>query len=66
MWTVGRCCCTPAGTSTLLAQGIPIVENLRGLDQLPPEGFRFHAAPPMVGGLTSFPVRAYAIVGTSG
>ena len=48
--------------STLLAHGIPIVEHLRGLDQLPPDGFRFHAAPPMVGGLATFPVRAYAIV----
>ncbi len=51
----------PAHT-TLLGQGIPIVEHLRGLDQLPPDGFRFHAAPPMVLGLGSFPVRAYAVV----
>jgi arylformamidase len=51
----------PAHT-LLLAAGIPIVEHLRGLDQLPPRGFRFHAAPPAVRGLGSFPVRAYAVV----
>ncbi|MGH3748905.1 MAG: cyclase family protein, partial [Micromonosporaceae bacterium] len=49
--------------SLLLAAGIPIVEHLRGLEQLPDEGFRFTAAPPMVAGMGSFPVRAYAIVG---
>jgi len=49
--------------SRLLAHGIPIVENLRGLDQLPSRGFRFHAAPlPIVGG-SAIPVRAYALVG---
>ena len=49
--------------SALLAAGIPIVEHLTGLDQLPPDGFRFHAAPPRVAGMGTFPVRAYAIVG---
>jgi len=48
--------------STLLAAGIPIVEHLRGLDALPDEGFRFHAVPPAVCGMGTFPVRAYAIV----
>jgi arylformamidase len=48
--------------SALLAAGIPIVEHLRGLDALPDRGFRFTAAPPMVEGMGSFPVRAYAIV----
>ncbi|MFL6075239.1 MAG: cyclase family protein [Mycobacteriales bacterium] len=52
----------PAHTA-LLAAGIPIVEHLRGLDALPPDGFRFHAAPPAVEGLGTFPVRAYALVG---
>ncbi len=52
----------PAHT-TLLAAGIPIVEHLCGLDQLPPRGFRFHAAPPRVRGMGTFPVRAYAVVG---
>jgi arylformamidase len=50
----------PAHT-VLLRHGIPIVEHLRGLADLPPDGFRFHAAPPMVAGLGSFPVRAYAV-----
>ncbi|HCT81787.1 MAG TPA: cyclase [Micromonosporaceae bacterium] len=48
--------------STLLAAGIPIVEHMTGLDALPPHGFRFHAAPPLVAGMVSFPVRAYAII----
>jgi kynurenine formamidase len=51
----------PAHT-TLLAAGIPIVEHLRGLDQLPPHGFRFHAAPPRFRAVGTFPVRAYAVV----
>jgi arylformamidase len=48
--------------TALLAAGIPIVEHLCGLDQLPPDGFRFHAAPPPVVGIGSFPVRAYAVM----
>ncbi|MFC4069014.1 cyclase family protein [Actinoplanes subglobosus] len=51
----------PAHTG-LLGEGIPIVEHLRGLDLLPARGFRFHAAPPAVAGMGSFPVRAYAVV----
>jgi kynurenine formamidase len=51
----------PAHT-TLLRHGIPIVEHLRGLEVLPPRGFRFHAAPPLVSGMGSFPVRAYAVL----
>ncbi len=50
----------PAHTA-LLAAGIPVVEHLRGLEQLPPHGFRFHAAPPAVEGMGTFPVRAYAV-----
>lgn len=49
----------PAHT-LLLAAGIPIVEHLTGLDQLPPTGARFTAAPPRVAGFGTFPVRAYA------
>jgi kynurenine formamidase len=49
--------------STLLAAGIPVVEHLCGLDGLPPDGFRFHAAPPRIAGMVSFPVRAYAVLG---
>lgn len=48
--------------TTLLAAGVPIVEHLCGLDQLPDDGFRFHAAPPLVRGMGSFPVRAYAVL----
>ena len=51
----------PAHT-ILLAAGIPIVEHLRGLELLPPDGFHFHAAPPAIAGGTSFPVRAYAVI----
>lgn len=47
--------------SILLAAGIPIVEHLRNLDQLPSNGFRFFAVPPAIEGGTSFPVRALAI-----
>jgi kynurenine formamidase len=46
--------------TTLLAAGIPIVEHLRGLEQLPPENFTFSAVPPAVRGMGSFPVRAFA------
>lgn len=48
--------------SALLAAGIPVVEHLTGLEQLPVQGFRFHAAPPRVEGMGTFPVRAFAIV----
>jgi arylformamidase len=48
--------------SLLLAAGIPIVEHLTGLENLPPTGARFTAAPPRVSGFGTFPVRAYASV----
>ncbi|MGC5332905.1 cyclase family protein [Micromonospora sp. DT62] len=48
--------------SALLAAGVPIVEHLTGLDALPPTGFRFTAAPPMVAGMGTFPVRAFAVL----
>jgi arylformamidase len=50
----------PAHT-ILLAAGIPIVEHLCGLEQLPDSDFRFFAVPPAIEGGTSFPVRAFAI-----
>jgi kynurenine formamidase len=49
----------PAHT-VLLAAGVPIVEHLTGLDQLPPRGARFTATPPRVAHFGSFPVRAFA------
>ena len=50
---------TPVHT-TLLGAGIPIVEHLCGLEQLPNRPFRFCAAPARVRGMGTFPVRAYA------
>lgn len=44
----------------LLGAVVPIVEHLRGLEQLPTEGFRFTAVPPKVKGMGTFPVRAFA------
>lgn len=44
----------------LLRAGIPIVEHMRGLEQLPESGARFTAVPPKVNGMGTFPVRAFA------
>ncbi|HKR37646.1 MAG TPA: cyclase family protein [Steroidobacteraceae bacterium] len=46
--------------SVLLAAGIPIVEHMCGLRQLPATGSRFTAVPPKVKGMGTFPVRAFA------
>lgn len=46
--------------TVLLAAGIPIVEHLCELEQLPLEGFEFSATPARVRGMGSFPVRAWA------
>jgi arylformamidase len=48
--------------STLLATGIPIVEHLCGLRELPTTGFRFFAVPVKVKSFGTFPVRAFAMV----
>ncbi|MBY8872092.1 cyclase family protein [Micromonospora sp. PLK6-60] len=48
--------------SALLGAGIPVVEHLTNLDALPVDGFRFTAAPPMIAGMDSFPVRAFAVI----
>jgi kynurenine formamidase len=48
--------------SILLRAGIPVVEHLTGLGQLPPTGFRFTAAPIPLAGFGSFPTRAYATI----
>lgn len=46
----------------LLGAGIPIGEHLTRLTELPSAGFTFHAAPPRVVGMGTFPVRAYAVL----
>jgi kynurenine formamidase len=51
----------PAHT-LLLRAGIPIVEHLTGLDQLPPTGARFTAVPLRIEGFGTIPVRACARV----
>jgi arylformamidase len=49
----------PAHT-LLLAAGIPVVEHLTGLDQLPPAGARFTALPLRIEATGTIPVRAFA------
>jgi kynurenine formamidase len=51
----------PAHT-TLLAAGIPIVEHLWRLGEVPLSGARFTAVPAPIHGMGTFPVRAYAVV----
>jgi kynurenine formamidase len=48
--------------SRLLAAGIPIVEHLTNLAVLVGRDFRFFAVPPMVRGMGTFPVRAFALL----
>ena len=48
--------------SLLLAAGIPVVEHLTGLDQVPATGARFTATPPRLRAFGTFPVRAFASV----
>jgi len=50
--------------STLLRAEIIIAEHLCNLDQLPVNGFTFTAVPPKVKGMGTFPVRAYAVLGS--
>jgi len=50
----------PAHTS-LLRQGIRIVEHLCGLAALPDSGFKFFAVPVKVKGMGTFPVRAFGL-----
>jgi kynurenine formamidase len=47
----------------LLGADIPIGEHLTNLQSLPDQGFRFHAVPPKIVGMGTFPVRAYAVLG---
>jgi kynurenine formamidase len=48
--------------SILLGAGIPVLEHLTRLTDVPVAGARLHAAPPRVRGFSAFPVRAYAVV----
>jgi kynurenine formamidase len=48
--------------SLLLAAGIPIVEHLCRLGDVPDQGFDLYAVPPRVRGIGSFPVRAFALI----
>jgi arylformamidase len=48
--------------SRLLAAGIPIVEHLTNLEQVPVQGAAFTALPVPVRGFGTFPVRAVAVV----
>ncbi|HKQ77166.1 MAG TPA: cyclase family protein [Blastocatellia bacterium] len=52
----------PAHT-LLLGAGIPVVEHLCNLNELPARGFRFHCVPVKFRGVGTFPVRAYAVIG---
>ena len=49
--------------SVLLRAGIPVVEHLTRLTELPSTGFRFFAVPVKVAGMGTFPVRAFAEIG---
>lgn len=55
----------PAHT-VLLAAGVPVVEHLTHLGDLPQAGAHFFAVPPAVRGLATFPVRAFATVPEDG
>ncbi len=49
--------------TALLGAGIPIIEHLTNLAELPASGFTFTAVPPKIEGAGTFTVRAYATVG---
>jgi kynurenine formamidase len=48
--------------TVLLGNDVPIVEHMRGLAQLPVDGFRFFAVPPKIRSFGTFCVRAFAIL----
>lgn len=48
--------------SILLRAGIPIVEHMRALTNVPDNGARFYAVPAKVKGMGTFPVRAFVRV----
>jgi arylformamidase len=51
--------------TVLLGAGIPIVEHMCNLEQLPASGFTFTAAPVKVNRMGTFPVRAFATLGVA-
>jgi arylformamidase len=51
----------PAHT-TLLGEGVLVLEHLTGLAAVPATGARLHAAPPAWHQIGTWPVRAYAVV----
>ena len=48
----------------LLGASIPICEHMTSLALLPERGFAFTAVPPRIAGMGTFPVRAFARLGT--
>jgi kynurenine formamidase len=48
--------------SVLLAAEIPVVEHLRGLEELPEGAVRFSAVPVKVKAMGTFPVRAFGLI----
>ena len=46
----------------LLRAGIPVVEHMTALDEVPNRNFRFFAVPVKVEGMGTFPVRAFALL----
>ena len=48
--------------SVLLGAEIPIVEHMRGLEELPERGCKFFAVPVKIKGFGTFPVRAFALL----
>jgi arylformamidase len=51
--------------TVLLGTGIPIVEHMCNLEQLPISGFTFTSTPVKVKGMGTFPVRAFATLGAA-
>jgi len=49
--------------TAFLEAGVPILEHLTNLEQLPATGATLFAVPPKVRGMGSFPVRAFCVVG---
>ncbi len=49
--------------TTLLGAGVPIIEHLTNLAELPGSGFTFTAVPPKIENAGTFTVRAYATIG---